>query len=196
MAESTKKIHVPITAFGSPSKNSPSAGLTAAPPAAPKKRVITATKQWDFQPGELTPEYQLFLLSQLNQNERITDIPDEVLRKRLLLLKQHIHLKWYGYRAQDMEKRLYSPELLIGEKDIVELLMDSRLLCFYCRNPIQLLYENVRESSQWSIERIDNQYGHNRENVVVACLGCNLRRKTMYYERFRMTKQLSISKKM
>lgn len=197
--ETTKKIHVPISALVSSSsknKSRPKTEPTTPAPTAPKKRVITTTKQWNFQTDELTPEYQLFLLSQLNQNERITDIPDEILRKRLLLLKQHIHLKWYGYRAQDMEKHLFRPELLISEKDIVELLLDSRLLCFYCRNPIQLLYENVRESSQWSIERIDNQYGHNRENVVVACLGCNLRRKTMYYERFRMTKQLSISKKM
>jgi hypothetical protein len=234
MAESTKKIHVPMTALVSVKNKSHNASAPAPtpPPAAPKKRLITTSKQWNFQPDELTPEYQLFLLSELrrslsyspnatigacsesrsktscsrnatigacSESQRVDGAPandptDEILRKRVLLLKQHIHLKWYGYRAQDMEKNLFRPELLISENDIVELLLDSRLLCFYCRHPILLLYENVRESSQWSIERIDNQYGHNRENVVVACLSCNLRRKTMYYERFRMTKQLNITK--
>jgi 5-methylcytosine-specific restriction endonuclease McrA len=209
MAESTKKIHVPMTALVSVKNKSHNASAPAPtpPPAAPKKRLITTSKQWNFQPDELTPEYQLFLLSELrswtieacSELRRVDGAPandptDEILRKRVLLLKQHIHLKWYGYRAQDMEKNLFRPELLISENDIVELLLDSRLLCFYCRHPILLLYENVRESSQWSIERIDNQYGHNRENVVVACLSCNLRRKTMYYERFRMTKQLNITK--
>jgi 5-methylcytosine-specific restriction endonuclease McrA len=205
MAESTKKIHVPMTALVSVKNKSHNASAPA--PTAPKKRLITTSKQWNFQPDELTPEYQLFLLSELRSwtigacsesrsgdGAPANDTTDEILRKRVLLLKQHIHLKWYGYRAQDMEKNLFRPELLISENDIVELLLDSRLLCFYCRHPILLLYENVRESSQWSIERIDNQYGHNRENVVVACLSCNLRRKTMYYERFRMTKQLNITK--
>jgi 5-methylcytosine-specific restriction endonuclease McrA len=230
MAESTKKIHVPMTALVSVKNKSHNASAPA--PTAPKKRLITTSKQWNFQPDELTPEYQLFLLSELRRSLSYSpnatieacselrrslsyspnatieacselrsgdgapanDTTDEILRKRVLLLKQHIHLKWYGYRAQDMEKNLFRPELLISENDIVELLLDSRLLCFYCRHPILLLYENVRESSQWSIERIDNQYGHNRENVVVACLSCNLRRKTMYYERFRMTKQLNITK--
>jgi len=234
MAESTKKIHVPMTALVSVKNKSHNASAPAPtpPPAAPKKRLITTSKQWNFQPDELTPEYQLVLLSELRRSLSYSpnatigacsesrrslsyspnatieacsesrsgdgapanDPTDEILRKRVLLLKQHIHLKWYGYRAQDMEKNLFRPELLISENDIVELLLDSRLLCFYCRHPILLLYENVRESSQWSIERIDNQYGHNRENVVVACLSCNLRRKTMYYERFRMTKQLNITK--
>ena len=59
---------------------------------------------------------------------------------------------------------------------------------------MQLLYRHVRESTQWTLERIDNDHGHNRNNVEIACLGCNLRRRCMYHERFVFTKQLQIRK--
>jgi hypothetical protein len=59
---------------------------------------------------------------------------------------------------------------------------------------MKILYEHVREPKQWSLERIDNDYGHNKNNVEIACLSCNLRRKTMYHERFIFTKQLNIVK--
>jgi hypothetical protein len=152
-----------------------------------KRRQATDSKRWDFDAETMTPEYQLELLSQC-----LCEPPSE--NSRVQLLKQHIHLKWYGYRSQDIEKKLYAEEGLVSERDIVELLVDSRLLCFYCRCPIQLFYEYVRVSTQWSLERIDNTHGHNRGNVVIACLGCNVRRRTMYYERFLATKQMTITK--
>lgn len=152
-----------------------------------KRRQATESKRWDFDAETMTPEYQLGLLS-----ECLREPPTE--NARVQLLKQHIHHKWYGYRSQDIEKKLYSAEGFVSEREIIELLLDSRLLCFYCRCSIQLFYEYVRESTQWSLERIDNTNGHNRGNVVIACLGCNLRRRTMYYERFLATKQMTITK--
>jgi hypothetical protein len=170
----------------------------------PKKRAITTTKKWDFPISELTLEYQLLLLNKCfltdyasspptdSVNPPITDSSDNISRVRVL--EQLIHSKWYGYRSQDIEKQILHPDKLVSERDIANTLIDSRLLCFYCRKPVQLFYEFVRESNQWTLDRIDNTYGHNHDNVVVACLGCNLRRKTMYYERFVMTKQMTITK--
>ena len=60
---------------------------------------------------------------------------------------------------------------------------------------VEILYEKVREPKQWTLDRIDNRYGHNKENVLIACLDCNVRRKTMYHERYAFTKQLNIVKK-
>jgi len=160
-------------------------------PQEPKKRIITTTTRWDFQPDQHTLEYQLSLLDELREWWKD---PTNLPKKHIQLTKQLIHSKWYGYRSQDIEKNVYCFDNFITEMDIVDLLVDSRLLCFYCRKEIQLLYEHVRETLQWSIERIDNKKGHNRGNVVIACLGCNLRRKTMYYERFRATKQMTISR--
>jgi hypothetical protein len=167
----------------------------------PKKRAITTTKKWDFPISELTLEYQLLLLNKCfltdnkdidSESQPITDSSDNISRVRVL--EQLIHSKWYGYRSQDIEKQILHPDKFISERDIANTLIDSRLLCFYCRKPVQLFYEFVRESNQWTLDRIDNTYGHNHDNVVVACLGCNLRRKTMYYERFVMTKQMTITK--
>ena len=72
---------------------------------------------------------------------------------------------------------------------------DCRLKCYYCKMQTSVLYEEVRDSSQWSLERIENEYGHNTENVVISCLKCNLTRKTMYHERYLFTKEIKNIKK-
>ena len=46
------------------------------------------------------------------------------------------------------------------------------------------------KNKQWTLERIDNGMGHNKDNVEIACLLCNLRRRTMYHERYVFTKQM------
>jgi hypothetical protein len=194
-SENIKRVYIPPSPVET---NAATTRQTTTAERIPKKRVITNTKQWDFQPDELTLEYQLFLLNELQKNKNGVSSEcvnaESSTNKRIQLVNHLIHSKWYGYRTQDMEKRLFDIEQFIRESEIVDLLIDSRLLCFYCRKEIQILYEHVRETMQWSVERIDNTRGHNRGNVVISCLGCNLRRKTMYYERFRMTKQLCITK--
>jgi hypothetical protein len=70
-------------------------------------------------------------------------------------------------------------------------LQTSRLCCFYCKEPAQLVYETVRDPKQWSLERIDNSFGHNAGNVEIACLACNVRRRTIYHERYLATKQMA-----
>ena len=58
-----------------------------------------------------------------------------------------------------------------------------------------LIYENVREPRQWTLDRIDNSIGHNTENVVISCLSCNLKRRTMDDKKFKFSKQMKIIKK-
>jgi hypothetical protein len=69
-------------------------------------------------------------------------------------------------------------------------LVQCELSCVYCRNPTMVLYEYVREPKQWTLERIDNSLGHIFDNVQIACLTCNLRRRTMKQERYLLTKQM------
>ena len=186
-----KQIHISLSEL-TPSRSKEK--TTAKPPPAPKKRVITTHKKWDFDADNYSRDYQFFLLSELHPDSKSLTTTTPKSEQHATILKQQIHTKWYGYRAQDIEKLIFSPEEFVSETDIVELLIYSQLSCFYCRENVQLLYENVRDPKQWSIERIDNKHGHNKENVVIACLGCNVRRKTMYHERFRATKQLCITK--
>ena len=65
------------------------------------------------------------------------------------------------------------------------------MICYYCKERVQIMYEFVREPKQWTLERLDNDFGHNRNNVAIACLHCNLRRRTMAKERYLQTKEMT-----
>jgi hypothetical protein len=45
---------------------------------------------------------------------------------------------------------------------------------------------------QWSLDRINNDIGHNSGNLVVACLECNLKRRRTNKDAFLFTKNLTI----
>lgn len=110
------------------------------------------------------------------------------------ILMTHLKAKQSGYRSQDTIKKFYEPDRFIQIPDLINLLVTSNLSCFYCQKWTTLFYENVRDPRQWSLERLSNAEGHNRDNVVIACLECNMRRRTMYYERYLVTKQLKVTK--
>ena len=82
--------------------------------------------------------------------------------------------------------------------DLLRLFFDSffvrNLNCFYCLEPVYIWYEIAREPKQWTVERIDNKFGHNIGNIEIACLSCNLKRRCMYHERYIFTKQIKIVK--
>ena len=100
-----------------------------------------------------------------------------------------------GYKSQDIHKKLLDLEKLVDLENVLQLLIQSNLECFYCKNKVQILYEHVREPLQWTLDRIDNDYGHNKGNLEIACLSCNVRRRTMYADRYVFTKQLKLIKK-
>lgn len=148
----------------------------------PKQRVklvITKSSLWNFTEIDLQPEKQL---------EYIFDNDNIIVKKNILQ-------KICSYRAQDVIKKKYNYEKFITYNEIIHKLRECNLKCFYCDKVVYILYENVREPMQWSLERIDNSYGHNNDNTEIACLNCNLRRRTMYHERYRMTKKMIIVKK-
>ena len=83
----------------------------------------------------------------------------------------------------------------MGRDILVEMLVLSKMKCYYCNENMLLVYENVREGKQWTLDRIDNSIGHITENVVISCLDCNLKRRTMNDEKFKFSKQMKIIKK-
>ena len=154
-----------------------SATATATVPAKSKQKIVTETKAWQFAEGEL--------LDSARQS-RLLDPEDP---RHLLALAQ-IQQKLRGYRSQDQDKDRYDAVRFVDLADAVRMLEETRLQCFYCRRSTMILYPQVREPRQWTLERIDNAQGHNRGNVEIACLTCNLRRRTMHYERYVMTKKM------
>jgi len=52
----------------------------------------------------------------------------------------------------------------------------------------------VREPLQWSLDRLDNDNSHTKDNTVIACLDCNLKRRRRDADKFYFTKNLTIKK--
>lgn len=109
-------------------------------------------------------------------------------------IRRQIQYKINSYRGQDIKKGIYNENEFVNYEFVLNLLVEKQMKCFYCRENVMLLYNHVRENKQWTLERINNDIGHNIGNVEIACLICNLRRRTMYHERYVFTKQLSIVK--
>lgn len=100
-----------------------------------------------------------------------------------------------SYKQQDIEKNLIDDNYrIISLPELIEKLVESKLYCCYCRHKVTILYKSVREMKQWTLDRIDNDYGHTNENVLIACLDCNVRRRRLDMEKFKFTKQLKIIK--
>lgn len=152
-----------------------------------KKRVVTTMNSWQISQIDMHDENQFSYITQLYTNNVTSQQPCKV-------IMQHIGQKLNGYKSQDIKKGLYDARRIADVPYVIDLLYKSSNICYYCKEHIQVLYENVREPKQWSLDRIFNDQGHNKENVVVACLKCNVSRKTMYHERYAFTKQLVIVK--
>ena len=73
-------------------------------------------------------------------------------------------------------------------------MVDSKLNCCYCKENMFVLYDISRELKQWSVDRIDNGYGHNKDNYHLSCLDCNLKRRCRTNEKYMFTKELNIVK--
>ena len=99
------------------------------------------------------------------------------------------------YENQDIKKDKLNKNKLIKYEDLLEILVISKLKCYYCKCDCLLMYDNVREKKQWTLDRLDNEEGHNRDNVVVSCLECNLKKGTMDDKKFKFAKQMRIIKK-
>ena len=110
------------------------------------------------------------------------------------LLERELERKINGYKAQDIKKAIYEPANIITLADTIEKLLPTKLKCYYCQTAILLLYKNVREPTQWTLDRIDNSKGHSKENTVVACLKCNLQRRVTHIDKYTFTKHLKINK--
>jgi hypothetical protein len=110
------------------------------------------------------------------------------------ILHQEIERKISSYKQQDLLKNKYNEALFIDIECVLKKLIDTNMQCFYCNCPILVLYEIVRELTQWSVDRINNDEGHNKDNFVIACLNCNIKRRTTNSKKFLFTKQLNLVK--
>ena len=168
-----------------------------------QKRKITTTDKWNFTKEELNFENHYNILHHcttlkpsLNDDVVIHDgsafeiYNDTNDSSKTKFIYQQIKNKLSSYRSQDIEKGKYDLEKFADLSHVLHKMEECKMKCFYCKESVSLLYENVREPKQWTLERIDNKMGHNNDNVEIACLSCNLRRRTIHYERYILTKNI------
>jgi hypothetical protein len=110
------------------------------------------------------------------------------------ILKREIDRKINSYKSQDIQREFYDELLLIRFDDVIEKLVSSKLKCYYCYCELFILYKDVRAPNQWTLDRINNDKCHSKENTIISCLKCNLQRRTQNMDKFLFTKKLKINK--
>lgn len=108
--------------------------------------------------------------------------------------KKNILGKLSSYGTQDKKKKRYNPEKIIIYDTLLEKMVESKMKCCYCCQSLRLFYAAMRDPSQWTLDRINNMEGHNTDNVVIACLKCNLERRRRDDKKFLFAKQMKIIK--
>jgi hypothetical protein len=129
-----------------------------------------------------------------NSNNNSNNINNEEDKTASKILTKQIEKKINSYKQQDIDKKLLNNEKIINLKCIIDKLIETEIKCYYCKCEMYILYENVRDLKQWSVDRINNDLGHNIDNYVLACLDCNLKRRCKSSDKFLFTKQLNIIK--
>lgn len=128
-----------------------------------------------------------------NQYQQLLDIENGVSTNSKLILKE-LDKKINGYKQQDILKKRFNEDEFINMEEIIKKLLDNKLKCYYCNNEVLILFNLVRESSQWTLDRIDNNLSHTNSNTVISCLLCNLNRKNLNSNSFLFTKNLKLTK--
>lgn len=174
-------------------------------------RTVCGDKKWDCVPIDFFDdrEKQLTILEEMysfncleknrNLSENVGDTIENTVGKGNIqtLYREEIRKKITSYRGQDIDKTKYelNDTEFITYDYVLELLTESRLQCYYCRKDIYILYKKVRQNNQWTIDRIDNDIGHNKNNCVISCLRCNIQRRLTNEKKFLFTKQMRIVKR-
>jgi 5-methylcytosine-specific restriction endonuclease McrA len=151
-------------------------------------RKRAACEKWNLPDNYFTYSHQFSIVSKLYMN-----LENDVIENRDIYIKE-ITKKLSGYKRQDIDKDIYSKNIFISLEELIEKLLCSKLKCFYCKTACELIYENILSKRQWTLDRIENDAGHNADNVVICCLECNLKRGTMDSDRFKYGKQLRFKK--
>jgi hypothetical protein len=144
------------------------------------------TKTWKLESSDLDHESQLNILNKYVSKD------GEPEHTRFFL--SHVRAKINNYKQQDIRKKIFDPEQFVKLDRVLQLLHDCQLECAYCSKNVYIFYNFVREASQWTLDRICNDRGHNGENLIIACLDCNLKRRCISKHAFMFTKKLVVEK--
>ena len=155
----------------------------------PKKREVS--KKWTFDEDNFNYDKQMKLIIDISKMNLENNIDDDIIKIAI----QEINKKICSYKHQDIIKKKLDVDVFIDFNCVINKMIECELKCRYCICEMSVLYDITREMKQWSVDRIDNDKGHNKDNFHLACLDCNLKRRRRTDEKFLFTKQLNIVKK-
>ena len=155
-----------------------------------EKKLRIETQTWGLNEMELSHDYQLNMMNYFNVNNDI-DLNN---KKYCDKLTSHLKTKLSSYKQQDLLKHKFNIEEFVSLECVIDLLKECELKCHYCSKCVYVLYEHVRDMKQWTLDRIDNAIGHNKGNLVISCLECNLKRRRTNKDAFMFTKNMKIIK--
>ena len=111
------------------------------------------------------------------------------------VIDKELKKKLSSYKQQDRVKKKHDADKFITMTSLVQKLVESQLKCHYCQDMVHITGDKKREKKQWTLDRVDNNLGHLEDNVVIACLDCNLKRRCIDKDKFMFTKRLKVDKK-
>jgi hypothetical protein len=153
-----------------------------------KNRKRVECENWSFDPEKYDYKNQIKMIKEIVDNNYTFN--DDVSKIAI----QQINRKIYGYKQQDIIKKLFNEKEFITLQSVINKMVDCELKCHYCSMEMNVLYDISREMKQWTVDRIDNDLGHNLSNYYLACLECNLKRRCRNDEKFLFTKQMKLVK--
>ena len=151
-----------------------------------KKRV--ESENWSFSSDHYIYENQMKMIKDIISNNY--NYNNDVSKIAI----QQINRKIYGYKQQDIIKKLLNENQFITFESVINKMIDCELKCYYCSCEMNVLYDISREMTQWTVDRIDNDLGHNLTNYYLACLECNLKRRRRSDDKFLFSKQMKLVK--
>lgn len=157
-----------------------------------EKKMRVQTHTWEIEDCDLSYDTQLNMLNYVNQLNL-----DGILTNRnkyIITFINNLKNKISGYKQQDILKEKLDLNNFVNLQNVISLLHDSNLKCCYCHKEIYILYKHVRDMEQWTLDRIDNDLGHNVGNLVISCLKCNLKRRRINQNSFMITKNMTVKK--
>jgi hypothetical protein len=159
-----------------------------------KKVILSTSPKEPLKRNENIKEDDITYIQQVNLINQLYMEQTSSKNEMKSVIVRELDKKLSGYKQQDIKKEIYDEKIFITYNDILEMLVGCKIKCYYCLSNMKVIYKLVRDNQQWTLDRIDNDYGHTRENTIICCLKCNLQRRCINKDKFEFTKKLSMCK--
>ena len=163
----------------------------------PKRRIII--ERWGIPIDYFSLECQIEIVDCLykykNYERNNCPATSDKYMEYYSILRGQLEDKLTSYKHQDKLKNRLDFDNFITYNCLLDCIHECRLKCHYCLQQTFILYEMSREMRQWTIDRVDNTIGHNKGNIVISCLDCNLKRRSQNKDTFKFSKNLQIVRK-